>query len=119
MNAEGESQLMTIREWRETGGIPLGPEDFVTEPEACGRFYIPLPTVHRYLMEETGADRAEAALETCVRNAGGWGQRLYRAGAGETQEFEEAAREFQEVTGVNVLQVLGLAQSRLDALAAW
>jgi len=108
----------TIRECREQIGIPLSPRDFVTEPGDRIRLYMPFPIVKKHLMESAAADRAEAALNECVRIAGGQGQRLYLANAEEVQEFEEAAQDFEEATGVEVSEVFALAQSRLDTLMA-
>ena len=110
--AKGE-RLVSIRELREIWGVKLSVDDFVSQMEPCGdpAFYLPAPEVREYLMDPEKAEKAKAYLETCMGLAGTWGE--LRIGK-EDPGFTQAAKSFEELTGVSVVDIMNEARSRRD-----
>ena len=111
--AQGGERLVSIREYREMYGIGLSVDDFISQKGPCENpaFYLPVPEVREYLMEPEKSEKAKAFLEVCVALASEWGEIRSRT---KDPRFIEAAKSFEELTGVAVLDIMNEARSRRD-----
>ena len=103
------SELVTLRQLWQEGGLSFQPRHFVSEPPPHSKFPFPAPLIPRHLMNKAEADQAEAALKQCTGIIGPWGSRSSRVSL---PEFKEAARIFRDITEVNVTEVIELARIR-------
>jgi len=104
-------QGLTLKEFREKAGIPLQTKDFIPPRREGQRFYLPYPEVPVHLMEEDQVETVQSALVECIAITGSFGQRRSQV---DTSEFQEAAKTFQEATGVKILDVFDLAYSLIE-----
>lgn len=114
--ADEEKRFLTPREaWQAAGSI-LTPEQFITEPGPCEnlKLFIPEIQVPEYLLEPGQATQIKDALDSILKIIGPWGEKRSKIF---TPEYIKAATTFQELTGLDPLEIIDLASIRFHRLA--
>jgi hypothetical protein len=107
-----ERDLITFaKAWKEAEG-QFSPKDFVSKPEPCGnpRLFLPVPEVTTPLLESEEREEANSALMDCTGIVGTWGDRISMK---DSEEFVEASKRFENITGVSAWDVIEEAREQL------
>lgn len=113
-----ENDGLTLKEALADIKIDLEVDDFIRKrrhhvPKAL---FLPIPEVPRNLMDEESADKAERLLEEAREIVGPFGAYISKK---DTEEFQAISSAFEELTGVDVWEIISEARERMLSKVSW